>query len=116
MGIVNTQFQTITCDTCGKTATIEQTKEAVAAAVEENPWLKTNRITQTSQGRTFSHCSDECQLASVAAGFHNPEEKKKIVTAPSGATALAQAAAAARAQEEANKALRTGGPVTLHQS
>lgn len=113
MSIVDVQIRTVTCNAegCNKTVTFDQ-KDA-QSAFENNPWLKTLRIVQTAQGRNFCYCSDEHEISSVAAGFHNPEEPKKVIAVPQ-AGAIAQAAAAAKAQEDANKALKSGGPVTLH--
>lgn len=111
MSIVDSQFRTITCNTCGKTVTFEP-KDTVTVN-DANSWLKTLRVIQTFQGRNYCYCSDECELAGVAAGNHNPVEVKKII-APSG-NLVAQAAAAAKAAEETTKALKEGAGVVLQQ-
>lgn len=114
MSIVDVAYRTITCNGagCENAVTVERGKEAEAA--EKTPWFKTLRIVQTSQGRNFCYCSDQCELASVAEGLHNPEEPKKIIEAPSSSL-VQQAAAAAKAAEAATKAIKAGQPVTLHQ-
>jgi hypothetical protein len=113
MSVIESLFRTITCDTCGKSVTFDP--KDPQSALEENPWIKTVRIVQRiADGRNFCYDSDECELKSVAAGQHNPEEPKKVVAFPGGAQAIAQAAAAAKAQEESNRALKSGSPVTLH--
>lgn len=114
MSILDSAFRTVTCDGCNKTITFQQQdQEAMKKAVEDNPWLKTLRIVQTSQGRNFAYCSDECELKSVSEGKHNPEEPKRVIAAPS-ASAMAQAAAAAKQAEEATRNIKSGQPVTLH--
>ena len=123
MAILDATFRTVTCNgpNCTKTVTFEhsQSGEGVRTALEENAWLKTTRITQPlAGGRNFVYCSDECEIAGAGSGAHNPEEPKKIITAPgnAGIAAIQQAAANAKAAEEATKALKSGAAVTLQGS
>ena len=114
MSIIRTAFSTISCDSCDKTITFEESKQV--EILEANPWLKTLRIVQrASDGRNFSFCSDACELSSVASGRHNPEEKKQIIDVPANSNLIAQAAAAAKAAEDATRKIKDGQPVTLHQ-
>ena len=59
MGIVDNQFRTVTCDGgCGKTVTYEQGRQGPAdpKIMEDNLWLKSNRLVLTSDGRNFGYC------------------------------------------------------------
>ena len=113
--LVTTQFQTTTCDECGKTATFQVHQQGVAPEVlEENPWLKAARNIATADGRKFFVCSDECDVKHTATGVRNPVEQSRVVTA-SNPAAIAQAAAAAKAATEATDAIKSGrgGQVTI---
>ena len=105
MSIIQQTFKTVTCNgpECKNTATFEAGSEQAVA--EEKPWFKTLRMVQTAQGRNFVYCSDACEIANVATGVHNPEERKNIIV-PEGANALAHAAAQAKAAEDATKELK----------
>lgn len=105
MAILDQEFRTVTCDGCGKTVTFE--KKNIAQAVDENPWMKTLRITQTAEGRNFAYHDDECEIKSVAEGNHNPAEQKRV-SLETGANALEQAKANARAVHEATRAMKEG--------
>ena len=114
MSVVRNVFTTISCNSCDKTATFEESKQN--EAIDANPWIKTLRLVQrASDGRNFSYCSDSCELAGTAAGYHNPEEKKQIIDVPANSNLIAQAAAAAKAAEDATRKIKDGQPVTLHQ-
>jgi len=114
MSIIDSQIRTVSCNGCDKSVTYDaQSKESLAKAIEDNPWLKTLRIVQTAQGRNFAYHDDQCELSGVAAGNHNPEEPKKVITMPANASAIAEAAKAAKATEEATKAIKDGSGVTL---
>lgn len=120
MSIIDNSYRTVTCngEGCKNTVTFEQRQDnsGVKEAVDANPWLKTCRVVQqVFGGRNFVYCSDQCELAAVAKGDHNPEEPKKVISTPTNA-AVAQAAAAAKAAEEATKALKSGSGVTLQGS
>jgi hypothetical protein len=86
----------------------------LAAAVEANNWIKTGRFVQTSDQRTFLYCSDLCTIAGVETGLLNFQEAAKVAIAQGSAQAqIAAAAAAAKAQEQATKAIKEGGQLTL---
>lgn len=114
MGIVQATIRTSTCNNCGITATFEISERGVAKeVVDANPWLKTGRVVNTPDGRVLFYCTDECEVKGTASGAHNILEPKRIADVSANAGAIAQAAAAAQRQEQADKALRAGGPVTL---
>jgi hypothetical protein len=110
------QYQTVTCDSCLKTVTFEQTEDNRGAveAREQHPWLKTLRVVQAS-GRVFSYCGDECELKAISDGTHNPVAKSSLVL-PTGANAQQVAAAEAQRAEQATKALKAGAGITLQGS
>ena len=125
MGIVDNQFRTVTCDQCGKTVTYEQLVDPRTGrqggispqVMEENPWLKTNRIVLTADGRNFGYCSDLCEVAGLEKGQHNMPEPPKIEVPQGSAQAqIAAAAAAAKAREEATKNIKEGVPTKVHLS
>ena len=58
MGVVDVQFKTITCNTCGKSVTYQHPQD-LQATVEANVWIKTSRFVQTGDQRTFLYCSDQ---------------------------------------------------------
>ena len=108
-------YKTVSCNGpgCENTVTYEASQEGADQAITlTTPWMKTLRVVQTKQGRVFAYCSDSCELGSIAAGNHNPEERKQIVL-PQGANAQQQAAYEAARAEAATKAIKAGGPVTL---
>lgn len=112
MAILDQQFRTITCDTCGKTVTFDP--KNAQQTVADNPWLNSARVVQNlGDGRNFCYCSDECTVVGVGQGNHNPVEKKKIVEAPGGEQAIKMAALAAQAAEEATKAIKDGKSTKL---
>lgn len=113
MAIVQQTFKTITCNgpECKNTVTFEAGKEQAVA--NDTPWFKTMRVVQNAQGRNFCYCSDPCEIANIATGAHNPEERKNIVL-PAGANAVDVAASQAAEAERATKALKSGAGVTLH--
>jgi hypothetical protein len=124
VGIVNTVYNTITCENpeCGKTVTFLASQEQQELEKPENAWVrKTARLVQNlvpapGQQRPQSHlyCSDECEIKLTATGVHNVPEPKRIqVPGAASAEAVAQAAAAAKAAEQATAAIKAGGPVTL---
>ena len=113
MSIVQQTFKSVTCNgpECKNTVTFEGGKEQAVAEI--TPWFKTLRMVQNAQGRNFCYCSDACEIANVATGAHNPEERKTIVL-PAGANAIDVAASQAAEAEAATKALKAGSGVTLH--
>jgi hypothetical protein len=119
MSMQESTFRTMTCDfaECKKTATFQITRQGIDQKVlDENPWLANGRMIQTSDGRGFFYCSDECEIKNVGDGQHNKLEPKRIIDQPANAAAVAAAAASAKAAEEATEAIRTGrgGKVTLN--
>jgi threonine synthase len=123
MPVINTVYNTVTCEGlgCTKTVTFLAQDEQVELAKPENAWvLKTarnvvNLIAAPGQQKPVPHlyCSDECEVKATATGIHNVPEPKQIVSEPASAQAVAAAAAAAKRAEQATAALRAGGPVTL---
>lgn len=117
MAVVQATYVTISCNgpNCPNTVTFSQADEE--KVFSSTPWLKTLRMVQQIRDkRNFSYCSDSCELAAVAAGQHNPIEKKVIIDTLGNANLIAQAAAEAKAQEEAARALRAGRPITIQGS
>src|ERR1700729_2086643 len=115
MSVVESQFRTITCDAKGCDKTVTFDPRDGQAAIADNPWIKNVRLVQRiADGRNFAYCSSEHECDGIKEGNHDFEEPKKVVAFPGGAQAIAQAAAAAKQQEDANRALKSGNPVTLH--
>lgn len=113
--IQDVMYRTISCNapSCKNSVTFQQTEDrsGLADMVEQNPWFRTVRIVQAN-GNSYAYCSDSCELAGVAAGTHNPVERKSIVL-PQGANALEAAKQEAQRTEQATKALKAGSGVTL---
>ena len=113
MGVVDTAYKSITCNSCNKTVTYQHPQK-LAATVEANPWIKTSRFVQTGDQRTFLYCSDLCEISGIESKLHNVQEAPKVEIPTVGAQAQIQAAAAAaRAAEAANKALHEGKPASV---
>lgn len=115
MPVTPTTFHTITCDnkTCEHKRTITynvaQQKETFEHA--DNAWMKNLRNVQAVDGRVLTYCSDVCEVEGVKTGLHNMPQKKLIESAATPAQ-IEQAAAAARAAEQAGEALKQGRPVS----
>lgn len=116
MSINNTVVQTIQCDAPGcdhaVTFAVSQTDETIKA----NPWLKTTRLVQImlkehpqAPDKTFTYCSDVCEVKGAETLKHNFEEKK-LIQMPTGdqLAAVRAAAQAAEAVKVGDKALREG--------
>lgn len=118
MPVINTGFRTVTCDApgCDKTATFEATNGMPPEALEEFPWLRTNRVTQTADGRMFSTCSDVCMIKLAETGCYNSVEKQTVAPVTGGTAAIAAAAAAARRRQIADDAIRAGKPASVQLS
>jgi hypothetical protein len=120
MGIVDNQFRTVTCDNCKKTVTYEQQQlngriHIDPKVMEENPWLKSNRVVLTADGRNFGYCSDLCEISGLESKQHNMPEPAKVEIPTGSAQAQIQAAAAAAKQrEDATKAIKSGEGTKLH--
>jgi hypothetical protein len=113
LSIVDAQIRTVSCNSCDKTITFDVKDPKVQ---QDNPWLNGVRVVQViGSGRNFAYCSDQCEIAAVAAGEHNPPEQKKIVEVADGqsSAAILMAANAAKAAESATKAIKDGKPAKL---
>jgi hypothetical protein len=119
MSIVQTTFQTISCNSCDKTVTFDsavfQTPEGQKGTIEANPWLRTYRMVNTIlDGRASGYCTDECLLKAIEVGTFNPIEKK-VIEMPAGGNleAIKKAAAEAAAKAEGTRRLKEGQPVNI---
>lgn len=115
MSILDATFRTVTCNACNKAVTFEQSQRGVPQdIVEAHPWLKTNRVVLTSDGRNFSYCSDLCMTTGLETGLFNTPEALKVEIPQGSAQAQIQAAAAAaKAREEATAAIKQGQPAKV---
>lgn len=117
MGLQQTMYQTVTCNgpNCNKTVTYEASQEMTELAKPENAWVSKARVVTDlrqeqrpgAAKRVFIYCSDVCEIESAQTGAHNPPEPRRIVTNQTPAQ-VAQAAAAAKAAEEATRQLKAG--------
>ncbi len=115
MSTLSVSFVTITCDGgCGNTATFASTQEEEKQAVKDHPWMNTVRVLQTRDKRQYQYCSDKCEIEAANAGTHNPLEEKKIATTVNQSH-IDFAARAAHMAAEANKAMKTGAGIQVHQ-
>lgn len=120
MGIVDTNFRTVTCDACKKTVTYEQQQSngrihIDPQVLESNPWLKSNRVVLTADGRNFGYCSDLCEVAGLESKRHNmPEAPQVEIPTGSAQAQILAAAAAAKQREDATKAIKSGEGTKLH--
>ena len=113
MSLVDIAYRTITCDACQKTVTWEHPKD-MNATVEANTWLRTTRVIQTGDQRTFMYCSDLCEVAGIETGKHNvPDPPKVEIPQGSAQAQIAAAAAAAKQAAQATEAIKTGRPLQL---
>jgi hypothetical protein len=78
----------------------------------DNAWLKTLRLTQTADGRSFAYCSDICEIKGVESGKHNIPTPQVIAPA-TGAAAVLAAAKEAAARKATDEAIRAGGPAKV---
>jgi hypothetical protein len=108
--------QVVKCDlpSCDKSITFD-IKNGREQALVDAPWLRTYRTVNTGDGRHIGYCGDICETKGIATGTHNIPEPKRIVAATDPATLAAAQAAAAQAKE-VDKAIRTGGNVTIQES
>lgn len=117
MSIVDVQYhiRTVTCNSCEKTVTYEHPKD-LQKTVDENPWMKSSRMVMPGDNRQFIYCSDLCEVKGIETGLHNIVEKPTVEIPTGSAQAQIQAAAAAAKQQElANKAIKDGAPIKLIQ-
>lgn len=95
--------------------TFLSTQQREIFAAPENVWLRSVRIVQRGlaiegqQPTSFLYCSDVCEALGIKSGAHNVPEPRRLVD-PVGASAaqIQQAAAVAKATEEATKQLKAG--------
>lgn len=112
MGIVDSQFRTISCNACDKSVTYDRQKEKETFDDPENVWLKSVRQITSLDQRVMAYCSDVCEVTGVGTGAHNlPEPKKIIETTGASAAQIKMAADAAKAAEEATKIMKSGGRI-----
>jgi hypothetical protein len=118
MSVIDTQYRTISCNSCKNTVTfeVEENKKNPNPTMNENPWLATTRLVQGG-GKNYVYCSDECEVEGVTAGNHNPPEEKKIIdiskVGANAVNAIKMAAEKAARDEQATKDIKDGNPVTL---
>lgn len=116
MSIIDVQIRTVTCNTCGATATYENSGRGVPPEIlAEYPWLTTNRVVVNGEGKNFDYCSDLCEIAGIETKQHNTPEKPKVEVPQGSVQAQIQAAAlAAKQREDATKALKEGSQAKVH--
>jgi hypothetical protein len=110
VAIIDQQYRTIKCDgQCGKSVTfnLKEAKETITA----NPWIQGVRVVTTGDGRIFTYCSDDCEVAGATTGNHNLPTKKVVSIVEGSDAAIKQAAAEASAREQVDAAIRKGPPV-----
>ena len=116
MGLQDVQSRTIKCDNseCNKQVSFNQAEAKQTFDNPANVWMKSLRIINTFDGRTFAYCSDVCEITGARSGQHNLPEPKKIIEAsnPAAVAAAAQAAEAAKVSD-ANLKTGAGGPVLV---
>lgn len=114
MPIINSNFRTVSCDSCDKTVTFEASNGLPKEVMEANPWLKSNRAVQRADGlAVFSYCSDLCEVKGIESGNHNTPEPKTLAPVTGGSAAIALAAAEARRKQLTDEKLREGAPVNV---
>ena len=112
MPILDTTVRTISCNGCEKSVVFDVRQQEATINNPENLWLKTSRVVQSSDGRNFLYCSDQCEMKGITTGEHNiPEPKKIIDTGNAAAVAIAAKQAAVAKQAEA--AIREGKPANV---
>lgn len=116
MSLTDQALRTIKCDgpECTKSITFNRADEKVVFENPANLWLKSIRLVQTIDQRSFVYHDDVCEIMATKSGVHNLPEPKKIIEAanPAAVKAAAEAAAAAVASDE-NLKKGTGGPVLV---
>jgi hypothetical protein len=105
MGFSDKQLRTIKCDGPGCDKAVEFDLKDIPA-IQKIEWLKGVRVVQTGDNRSFSYCSDVCEVKGITGGNHNLKEPPKIVQANEGQ--VKAAAADAQAAAQTTEALKTG--------
>jgi hypothetical protein len=119
MAIVDSQFRTLTCESCDKAVTFSiqefQTPEGQKKILEESPWIRGFRISNmVMDGRVFGYCSSLCEIKGIESGNHEVIEKKVIeFSTGNNLEAIKKAAAEAAAKAEGTRALKEGRPVNI---
>lgn len=121
MGIVNTTVQTIKCDAPGCDKLITFAAPEGEQIIKNTPWLRTARtiirlIPHDPQQapKSFTYCSDVCEVNGVKTGEHNLPEPKLIQMPTGDAQSQIRAAVqAVEAQRAGEAALREGKPVNI---
>lgn len=116
MALTDVATRTIKCDNpeCNKEITFNRAEEKATFDNPGNIWLKSIRLVQAIDQRSFVYCSDICEILGARSGQHNLPEPKKIIEAANAqaVAAAAQSAEAARVSDE-NLKRGTGGPVIV---
>jgi hypothetical protein len=116
MAITDKALRTLACNNleCNKSITFDRAEEKQTFDNPANIWLKSIRLIQTVDQRSFLYCSDVCEIMGTKSGQHNLPEPKKIIEDANPA-AVQAAAAAADAAVKSNENLKTGtgGPVIV---
>lgn len=119
MAITDTQFRSLTCESCPRTVTFNiqefQTPEGQKKILEADPWIRSFRMTNmVMDGRVFGYCSSLCEIKGIESGAHEVIEKK-VIEMPTGGNleAIKRAAAAAAAAAEGTRRLKEGQPVNI---
>lgn len=106
---VGKRIVTVSCDAEGCDKTISFDAASMQQVMAANPWTQNVRTILTSDNRKLTYCCDDCEVKGAATGSHNIPVKK-VIDIATGANAMKDAAAQAKAQQAAETAIRTGGP------
>ena len=119
MGIVDSQYRTLSCESCQKAITFNiqefQTPEGQKKIIEADPWIRGYRVSNmVFDGRVFGYCSSLCEIKGIESGAHEVVEKK-VIEFPTGGNleAIRKAAAEAAAKAEGTRRLKEGQPVNI---
>jgi hypothetical protein len=106
MGFSDQRIRTIKCDNpdCPKVISFDLTD---AKKIQETEWLKGVRMVQTGDGRSFSYCSDVCEVKGITTGQHNLKEPPKQQAATPAAPAVIPTATDADVKAAAQQSAAT---------
>jgi hypothetical protein len=112
------RLRTIKCDSpeCDKIVEFDLSDVKHIQSIE---WLKGVRVVQTGDNRSFSYCSDVCEVKGITTGQHNlkePQPQSQASAAPAQPAVIASAteadvkaaAASAEAQQQLSDDLKNG--------
>jgi hypothetical protein len=102
MAINDKVTRTIKCDNQKCTNEISFDPQNSEEIQKLPDWLRTTRTVQNGQRKSFTYCSDVCEVKGVTTGDHNAQEPKKVTEATEAEAR--QVAANIKASEQ----LRTG--------